>query len=153
MIVYRLSKERFKDDLSGDGAAKFGSRWNSEGISMIYTGQSRALCAAEVAVHIPIGVLPNLYYMISIYIPDEEPVAQLSIDELPSDWNDVSGSTSTQSIGDLFVREKKYLLMKVPSAVIKGDFNYLINPAHPSIAKVKIITTELFPFDKRLFKK
>lgn len=153
MIVFRLSQKRFKDDLSGDGAAKFGSRWNSEGVPMIYAGQSRALCAAEVAVHIPIGVFPGNYYMVAIYIPDEEPVTQLSIDELPSDWDDAMKYTSTKRIGDLFVRDKKFLLMKVPSAVIKGDFNYLINPTHPSMAGVKIISTEPFPFDKRLFKR
>src|SRR5688572_5423913 len=118
MIVYRLSKEKFKDDLTGEGAAIFGYRWNSKGVEMVYVGQSRALCAAEVAVHVPLGILPDDYYMISIYIPDEEPIAQLSIDDLPSDWDHVPNPVSTQIIGDAFVNENKYLLMKVPSAVV-----------------------------------
>lgn len=151
MILYRLSKKKFKDDLSGKGAEKYGGRWNSEGTAMIYTGQSRALCAAEVAVHTPLGILPSDYYMVAIYVPDEEPITQLSDDELPADWDEVPPSSSSQLIGDSFVADNKFLLMRVPSAVVQGDFNYMINPNHPSMESVKIISTEPFEFDKRLF--
>jgi len=39
----------------------------------------------------------------------------------------------------------------VPSAVVEGDFNILINPRHKDIGNVKIIKLAGFGFDKRLF--
>jgi RES domain-containing protein len=72
MNVYRLSKAIHANDLSGKGAEKNGGRWNSHGLPMIYTSQSRALCIAEVAVHLPMGILPEDYRLITIdirYVP------------------------------------------------------------------------------------
>jgi RES domain-containing protein len=43
--------------------------------------------------------------------------------------------------------------MKVPSAVVQGDFNYLINPFHKDYSRIKIVSTERFSFDNRLFLK
>lgn len=52
---------------------------------------------------------------------------------------------------DNFIKEKKYSILKVPSAVVKGDFNCLLNPYHVDFKKVEIINFHKFPFDKRLF--
>jgi hypothetical protein len=40
---------------------------------------------------------------------------------------------------------------KVPSAVVSGDYNFLINPFHSDFGKVKILQKEVFEFDRRLF--
>lgn len=153
MIVYRLGKEIYKDDLSGKGAEKAGGRWNSKGVAMVYAAQSRALCTAEIAVRTPLGILPDHYYLTSIDIPDSIPVWEYAIKDLPPDWKSYPHPNSTQLIGDKFISEGQYLVMKVPSATVQGDFNFLINPAHPEIKSVKITQTELFEFDKRLFVK
>lgn len=71
MIVFRLGKEKYKNDLSGIGAEKFGGRWNSKGVRMVYTSQSRALANLEVAVHLTLKLVPKDYYLTSIEIPDE----------------------------------------------------------------------------------
>ena len=152
MIVYRLSKGNFKYDLSGKGAELAGGRWNNKGIAMLYTSASRALCAMEVLVHVPISLLPNDYHMVSIEVPDDAPSGEVFLDDLPPQWQSLPHGSATQKIGDLFVHERKLLLLKVPSAVVKGDFNYLINPQHPDFYKVKVTETELFEFDSRLFK-
>ena len=78
-------------------------------------------------------------------------VLEIDVSSLPKDWKSFPHPHSTQVIGDNFVAAGKYLLMKVPSAVVQGDFNYLINPAHNLFPKVKIKSTELFEFDERLF--
>ena len=83
MIVYRLSREKYKDRLSGYGASLYGQRWNSKGIEVIYTAQSRALANSEVAVHISLGILPKDYHMVEIDIPNSigicEPCTVISI--------------------------------------------------------------------------
>ena len=150
MIVYRLSKEKFAKNLSGRGAEMVGGRWNSRGNAMLYTSQSIALCVTEIAVHVPLGILPKDYQLIRIEIPDED---FLEVKRLPKDWQSFPHSNSTQMIGDKFLKENKFLVMKVPSATVQGEFNYLINTRHKDFGKIKILKIENFNFDERLFKR
>ncbi len=151
MIVYRLSKEQYKNDLSGKGAEKAGGRWNSKGSAMLYTSASRALCTAEVAVHTPLGVVPKDYHLVTIEFPDSVPIHTLELNDLPADWKSFPHLHATQEIGDQFIAKGQFVVMKVPSAVIHGDYNYLINPLHALFPQIKIVTTEPFGFDERLF--
>lgn len=151
MIVFRLSKSKHSRDLSGKGAEKFGGRWNSKGVAVLYTSDSRALCTAEIAVHTPLGNLPFDYEVTLIKIPENTIIPELEISELPADWKSIPHSHSTQEIGDKFVDEEKFVALKVPSAVVQGEFNYLINPAHPDFRSITIEKTESFCFDERLF--
>ena len=150
MIVFRLSKSRYSTDLSGKGAEKAGGRWNSKGVAMIYTSASRALCMAEVAVHMPLGIVPADYVLASIEIPDNS-IMEISMQELPADWQALPHPDSTQKLGDKFIREGKYLALKVPSVVVQGEYNFLVNPKHEAIKEVRVKHTEPFMFDKRLF--
>jgi RES domain-containing protein len=152
MRVYRLSKKKYVDDLSGKGAEITGGRWNKTGTKLLYTSDSRALCTAEIAVHSPIGIIPTDYYLITIDIADNVEINKLDIAELPRDWKSFPHSHTTQQIGEDFVTKKNYLVLKVPSAVVQGDYNYLINPLHKDIEKVKIVNKEVFSFDERLFR-
>ncbi|MFI5135142.1 MAG: RES family NAD+ phosphorylase [Chitinophagales bacterium] len=153
MIVYRLARSKYKKDLSGKGAAKSSGRWNSKGVAILYTSESRALCTAEAAVHIGLGNVPGDYYLVTIEIKDDASVKELKQTELPRDWKSFPHPDSTQQIGDEFVQENKFLILKVPSVVVQGDHNYLINPDHKERKKIKIIKTERFAFDKRMFGK
>ena len=152
MIVFRLSKKDYCADLSGKGAEKAGGRWNSKGSPMVYTSESRALCTTEIAVHSPLGNIPAHYYLVTIEIPDSASILELNLIDLPKDWKAIPHSNSTQLIGDKFLSDGKFLVLKVPSVVVQGDFNYLLNPAHKLMSKVKIANKELFEFDERLFK-
>jgi RES domain-containing protein len=151
MIVFRLSKSEYAKDLSGKGAEKIGRRWNSKGTAIVYTSESRALCTTEIAVHTPLGNLPLDYKIISIEIPDKIYIQELAAEDLPFDWKSIPHSHSTQVIGDKFVTEGKFLVLKVPSVVVPGDYNYLLNPNHPEFNSVKIKSIEPFNFDERLF--
>ena len=153
MLVYRLSRKAYKDQLSGFGASLHGQRWNSKGTEVIYTAASRALAFSEVAVHIPLGILPSDYYMLEISIPAEAAIERLEPSDYPRGWNTHPPSPSSQFIGDNFVRSKQALVLGVPSVVVSGDINYLINPHHPDFEQVSIVGSAPFPFDSRLFKK
>ena len=151
MRVFRLSKSKYAYDLSGKGAELAGGRWNSKGKAVLYTSQSRALCTAEIAVHTPLGNIPTEYELIEITLPDTIEVQEIEISSLPSDWKSIPHSHATQKLGDIFLAENKFLVLKVPSAVVQGDFNFLINPSHRSFNEVEITLTEAFDFDARLF--
>ncbi|ANI88419.1 RES superfamily protein [Arachidicoccus ginsenosidimutans] len=153
MIVYRLAKSKYKNDLSGEGARFAGGRWNSKNVAMLYTSESRALCTTEIAVHTPVGILPTDYYMITIEIPDNISFKEIKIASLPDNWNEIPYGSATQEVGNKFIQENKYLVLKVPSAVVFGDFNFLINPHHKDFSRIRIKRMEEFSFDKRLFLK
>ncbi len=150
MIVYRLSRAKYSNDLSGKGAELAGGRWNNKGTALVYTGQTIALCMTEVAVHISFGIIPLDYELITLEIPDKE-IIELKKSDLPPDWKSLPNSYTTQTIGDDFVKKGEFLILKVPSAVVQGECNYLINPLHPKIKKIRIKKTEPFSFDQRLF--
>jgi RES domain-containing protein len=150
MIVYRLSKAQFANDLSGRGAELAGGRWNSKGLAMLYTSASRALCTAEIAVHTPLGIVPTDYVIVEIEAP-EDSLNEISMADLPKNWREFPHTQNTKRIGDLFLKNGSSLILKVPSAVVSGDYNYLINPFHPDFSKVKILRKESFEFDRRLF--
>lgn len=149
MIVYRLSKGKYHRDLSGKGAELYGGRWNSKGTALLYTSQSRALAFAEISMHIPLGIIPKDYFLISIQMPDTADILELVEADMPTDWRSNPHSDSTQKIGDQFAAGLKYLALRVPSAVVPGDSNYLINPLHPAINEVTITEVEPFEFDSR----
>lgn len=153
MIVYRLAKTMYSHDLSGKGAQKAGGRWNSSGVAMVYTSESRALCTAEIAVHTPLGILPDDYQLIIIEIPDHIKIFKILSQELSQEWNSIPHSGKTQVLGDAFIKEKKYAVMKAPSAVVQGDSNYLINPDHADSKMIQIVKVEPFTFDQRMFLK
>jgi RES domain-containing protein len=152
MEVFRLSREKFAEPLSGKGAAVKGARWNSIGIELIYTASNRSLAMAEVAVHLTIATVPSDYVMTTIYIPDDTSLQKLNVTDLPLYWNEFPHHTSCQSVGDKFIGDNQYCVLQIPSAVTKGDYNFLINPYHSDFKRVKIIAKEKFPFDKRIFK-
>jgi RES domain-containing protein len=152
MKVYRLVRECFMNDFSGKGASLFGGRWNSIGTEIIYTASNRSLAMAELVVHLTLATLPDDFYMLEILLPTKSSKKKIDPIDLPENWNAFPSNNLCAKIGDDFINQNKYLLLEVPSAVTKGDFNILINPFHKDFKKVKILSSEKFPFDKRIFK-
>jgi RES domain-containing protein len=146
-----LQRKRHGLELSGFGASLRGARWNSAGVEIIYTSAGRSLAMAEIAVHFTIATLPLDFYMLQIFIPDSTSIRVLQESHLPVNWNVHPPPLANQHLGNNFIREKSTCLLKIPSAVTRGDFNILINPAHPEFSGLKVLTANPFPFDRRLF--
>lgn len=151
MRVYRLVRKKYPNPLSGEGAAQSGNRWNSKGTALIYCAASRALAMAEVAVHLSLGLLPKDYEMIELEIPRKVSIHTLELERLPQGWNSFPHLLQTQALGDEFVAAEKSCVLQVPSAVVPGDFNFLLNPLHREFAQVQVISRVDFPFDPRFF--
>ena len=151
MEVFRLTTTKYANDLSGTGARLHGGRWNHKGDAVLYTAGSRALALVEVLVHLTNAFLPISYQLITIYIPDDS-IIELPLKSLPQDWKSIEPNESTKKIAAKWLIENEYLVLKVPSVVVEGELNYLVNPANLDFSKVKILKTEPFSFDDRLMK-
>jgi RES domain-containing protein len=153
MIVFRLSKAEYRNDLSGRGAEMVGGRWNSVGLPMLYTACNRALCVLEMVVHTPLHLFPSNFWLISIDVPDGLVMGSLEVSDLPLDWRMHPHSNSTKAIGDAFLREQQQVGLRLPSAVVPSEQSILLNPRHPDFQQIRILHTEPFSFDDRLFKR
>ncbi len=150
--IFRLSREKYAKKLSDIGASLFGGRWNLKGVEMIYTAKSRALVMVEGLVHLSLATLPKDYMMVEIEIPNSINIAELDILDLPEKWNGFPPMKALERLVDSFIYDGDYCVIKMPSAVVKGDFNYLINPRHPSFKEIKINSITQFPLDQRIFR-
>ena len=148
MIVYRITNEAYKDDISGYGAALYGSRWNSRGIYLLYTSQFISLSILESLVHLNKKTIPPSQYLLHIEFPDQHTVSEISYKRIRNNWQ--QEIEYTQWLGDQFIQNKPSLVLKVPSAIVPQENNFLFNPLHSEFKKVKIIFAELLQLDKRL---
>ena len=152
MFVFRISKKSYINDLSGIGAGLYGGRWNPKGVNMVYTSSSIALASLEYLVHNYHLLSTADICLAKIEVGSPSPILEYQANELPENWNLQLGSQdATQQIGRDFILNGIDYVMKVPSAVVPGEFNLLLNPYHSqhvqTIIKEKI---DPFVFDKRI---
>ena len=148
--AWRIVKTRYSADaFSGEGARLYGGRWNSAGTAMVYTAGSESLATLELLVHLHnTSVLPS--FSICPIDFDESLVEILDAAKLPADWRESPPPTSIQTIGDDWISRGSSVVLRVPSAVITNEYNYLINPAHRNFKKLAIGSMEVFKLDPRL---
>jgi len=149
MILYRITRKNFAD-LAGNGSRLYGGRWNNEGLPAIYLASSRSLAILESLAHIVPTNIPNDLCMMLVDVPDN--VAEIDTDTLPQNWESYDDQYFLKRIGDNFLQKKEKLLLKVPSAIVKEEFNFLFNPLQHRATEAKISSIEIFTFDVRLLK-
>lgn len=148
MLAYRIAKCNRVGDMTGSGAKLFGGRWNSVGVPIHYMAATRALAALEVLVNQNNIADFTGFCLTTFELPDDS-LAEINEPDLPPNWNRPMIETCRR-FGDDFAKDGKSLLLRVPSAVIADEFNYLMNVNHPLVRQVKIIEIKPFEFDKRL---
>lgn len=148
MIVYRISKRQYINDLSGFGAANFPGRWNSKGVYVLYTAATPSLALLESVVHMN-KIVQAEYSMATIYLPDDS-FALLKESILPDGWAAFPPPDKLKKFGDDFILNQEALAFKLPSSIMPEDFNFLINPAHPDFKNVKIQSVRKLTIDNRL---
>jgi RES domain-containing protein len=132
---------------TGEGAAKFGGRWNSRGVPIVYASATLALAALETLVHLNPGeTFPYKIFQLEF----EDRLVERFVGELPDDWRTEPPPVSTRGIGDNWIRRATSPILRVPSAIIPLEFNLLLNPAHPEFREIAIGKPLDFAFDRRL---
>ena len=149
MLVYRIAKTAYVRDLSGAGAKLYGGRWSPAGVPVVYTSESRALAALEFYVNSSRIVPPNVS-LATIDIPDGAFVTDVNVPDLPFNWSLYPAPLTLQSIGKNWVNSGGSLLLRVPSAQVPWEFNYVVNPLHAEMSSVRITAVDSFSFDIRL---
>jgi len=150
LTAWRIVKKRYeRRAFDGEGARLFGGRWNSPGVPMVYVASSRALAALEELVHLDRSTLLSSFVLIPCEF-DERLVTDLDLTLLPDEWRRDPPSSELAAIGDAWIRKPGSAVLAVPGAIIEGEKNFLLNPAHPDFFEIKIGDSAGFDFDQRL---
>jgi RES domain-containing protein len=149
MKVYRISKCEFISDLEGTGAARYAGRWNSKGTYILYTAATPSLALLESVVHIS-NIVVSSYCMICLSVPEDK--IKTITSELPANWFTNPPVDVLKQIGDSFIKENKFLALKLPSAIMPEENNFLLNPAHTDFKKVTTVYIRTIPIDERFLK-
>ena len=151
LTVFRLGKHLYRDQLfSGQGGLYASGRWTPRGRPVVYTSASISLAVLEYTVNyrrhgwVPATVLGRAV------IPTNVRVDSLSVDKLPSNWFAASAPSQLQILGGDWLERGETAVLKVPSAIVTEEWNYLINPLHTDFRKIRISTPKPFNFDQRV---
>lgn len=154
MQVYRICKKAHatsgQEALSGEGGLRASARWHTRGRRIVYTATSTPLATLEIAVNLrQPSVIPD-YVVVEVDVPDDDILA-LSAEDLPTGWDtrDTEPVVS-RTIGDRWLEGEVSLALQIPSVVVPGQNNVLINPLHPHFARVSFTDPLPFPFDPRI---
>jgi RES domain-containing protein len=150
MEVFKICKEEYSGSLKSSGSA---NRWNLRGQNVIYSGSTRSLATLELVVRRSSIAPVNNYKVMVISIADDDYLfKQIHINELAENWRTLAVYSSLQEIGSKWYISQGSLILKVPSAVIPYEYNYMINTEHPDFSKnVRIVKVEDYFWDNRLF--
>jgi RES domain-containing protein len=156
VIVYRICQAAYAgtaaEMIAGTGGLHSAGRWHTAGKRIVYLSQNLSLAAHEISVHYPRRKHALKFAMSRIDIPDHVVLTlqTFGVKALPAGWDSQPPGSATQVIGDNWLAAKVSAALEVPSVIIPGEFNYLLNPEHADFRLVKAESPTAFSFDPRL---
>ena len=151
MQLFRLCSRLYQAMAFSElGASLAGGRWNNRGELVVYLGGTLALAALECLVHFSHQTLPADYVSLAVTVPKGSKMETIDPALLPADWWEEDPPVTTQALGSVWLQRSSSLLLKVPSAIIPTEFNYLLNPQHKDFGKLRNAQPVGFRFDPRL---
>jgi len=147
MKIYRISAIKYAKSLQSSGVA---ARWNKKGQHVIYASETRSLACLENIVHRSAPELNGLYKVLIIDLPDDRKIEELTASQLPNGWNRPGNYRVCQETGSSWFTTGRTAILKVPSALIPQECNFVINTTHPDFNRIILEGTEDFLFDPRI---
>lgn len=148
MKIWRICKQKHQNTaFSGVGGLYASGRWTPQGFKVIYTAESLALATLEVFVHTESDRIPLV--AIRGWLRDDSAIEEVDVNSLPVNWQEESAHPILQQIGQEWLQSLRSPILKVPSAIIPVEFNYLLNPQHPDL-KFNLSPPMTFRFDQRM---
>jgi RES domain-containing protein len=147
--AWRVVKQRFAEAaFDGEGAREFGGRWNSVGHAVVYTAATTSLALLEILVNADTTLVPH-YVAIPVTF-DGSLMGVVDAGFLPGDWRSQTPPMRLKRIGDEWIESRRSCVLRVPSAVVPHEWNYLLNPAHPDFPSLEVGEPIVLEADARL---
>jgi len=151
MAAWKLFPRRFRSTaFTGAGGLHAAGRWNHLGVPIVCTSTSRALAALEFFVNLEPNEAPEDLLIAAASVPDDA-IEILDLKLLPSGWRRLNNKTC-RDLGSAWAATGRSVALRVPSAVVAGDSNRLLNPRHPDFHRVQLEPPKPFRYDPRMFR-
>jgi RES domain-containing protein len=98
------------------------------------------------------ALAPKDLCIAELEISDTMAVEQIDITQLPDGWDEHPAPLTLSMMGEAWLKGAQSAVLKVPSAVVKDEWNLLINPLHADFSHIAILSVESYQFDKRLLR-
>ena len=155
-IAWRIARRHFGTDLIGsaNAAGRFGGRWNPRGIPVLYAGASFCTALLEVLARLPAATNVTDYIAMPIRIQASVAIETLYESSLPPGWRSLSlrQSDVLRQIGANWLQSRRTCVLSVPSAAVRNERLFLLNPTHPVFSSLEVLTPEPLDLDPRLFR-
>jgi RES domain-containing protein len=126
--------------LTGEGARRYGGRFNPPGVPAVYTSQSIALAVLEILVHIDKSEVPADYVVMAIRFSGRRvfrrPIANLI-------------GANHFTVSRFKASFYRWPLLRVPSIIVPREYNFVLLPEAKGFAAT-VEWTEPLSFDRRL---
>lgn len=153
MLCWRIAKKRYAASaFDGEGSRRKGGRWTPKGVPAVYTAQTESLAALEQFVQLGYEGQYIKFVCFKVEIPKGLKIEEIDIDSLPVNWRDTPAPVSLKRYGADWLARGETAALKVPSALIASECNFILNPLHPDFQKIIINPPEEFCYDPRMWK-
>ena len=149
MRVWRICSHS-NTTLSGAGGIHASGRWHRIGTPVVYCASSPSLAALEVLVHIDRRHAPDDLRLLVIEIPDDLQIEDVEPVSLPRGWEQIPAPAQLQALGSEWLGSLRSAVLRVPSALLPVERNFLLNPRHPDATRIRVVADQAFAFDRRL---
>ena len=147
MEIYRICLAKYASELVASGNP---GRWNLRGQLVIYAAGSRALACLENVVHRSGEGLNSLFKVIRINVPDALLIEELTLDQMPPDWQLPRHYARCQPLGTAWYQRQTAAVLRVPSSIIAHEHNYVLKTRHLDFGQIRSVGREDFEFDSRI---
>jgi len=145
--IVRASRARTA--FTGEGPWRYGGRWNSPGVRIVYVSEHQSTAALEVFANRAPFILDEKYKAFRLEWPDSL-TEIFPVKKLPANWRISPPPRETTEIGDNWAKDRRSAVLALPSAISPADTNFLLNPQHPDFRRIRIHRPIDFEFDPRL---
>jgi len=151
MRIWRICRKPFsRSPLDGRGGLIVAGRWHTPRRLVTYASESLALASLEVLVHCEVDLLPSDLVAVEVDVPTRLKIDEIKADDLPRTWRKYPAPRRLQAIGNDWLDGGRTPILRVPSALVPTESNYLVNPTHPGFSELRVVRRFKFAFDERL---
>lgn len=153
ITAWRITKRRWAEQaFDGEGARRYGGRWNSPGSRMVYVAQSRSLAILELLVHLgDARTLVDSYVLLEVTFPTSVTM-WVDVADLPPDWAATPAPAALATLGDRWLENGRSAALMVPSAVCPGEHNWLLAPGHRDFRRIRVGKPQRLQLEARLLR-
>lgn len=150
MRIWRICRKTFsRSPLDGRGGLLVAGRWHTPRRLVTYASESLALASLEVLVHSDVDLLPSDLMAVEVEVPSKVKVIEVRECDLPRNWRRHPAPRRLQELGNDWLDCGRTAVLRVPSALVPTESNFLVNPTHPAFSELRVLRRFKFAFDGR----